>query len=114
MVTNCMLQEVLKGFKAAASTVHGLLKRFLAKRCWENDMKLNLDSVISCLYVCRGCCVAYETHTKKEEHLYDATATAFPLIDDASVPACSPGKRRATNEDNTSALHTLPTCFHVT
>ena len=57
----------------------------------------------------------YETHTKKEEHLYDATATAFPLIDDASVPACSPGKRRVTNEDNTSVLHTsdVPTCFHA-
>ena len=52
---------------------------------------------------------------KKEECLYDATATAFPLIDDESVPACSLGKRQATNEDNTSVLHTsdIPTCFHA-
>ena len=31
--------------------------------------------------------------------------TAFPLIDDASVPTYSPGKRRAITEDNTSVLH---------
>ena len=42
---------------------------------------------------------------KKEERLYDATATAFPLIDDASVHTYSPGKRRAITEDNTSVLH---------
>ena len=39
MATNCLAcgQEVLKGSRAAASTVHGLLKRLLAKRCREND-----------------------------------------------------------------------------
>ena len=95
MVTNCLAcgQEVSKGSRAAASTVHGLLKRLLAKRCRENDVELNLDSVIACSYVCRGCCRAYETHIKKKERLYDATATAFPLIDDASVLTYSPGKR---------------------
>ena len=107
MATHCLAcgQEVLKGSRAAASTVHGLLKSLIAKRCWENDLELDLDSVIACSYVCRGCCRAYETHIKKEERLYDATATAFPLIDDASVPTYSPGKRRAITEDNTSVLH---------
>ena len=51
MATNCLAcgQEVLKGSRAAASTVHGLLKRLLVKRCRENDVELNLDSVIALL-----------------------------------------------------------------
>ena len=59
--------------------------------------------MISCLYICREKC------------FYDVTATALPLIDDAYIQACSPGKRQATNEDNTSVLHTsdLPTCLHA-
>ena len=68
VATKCLAcgQEVLKGSRAAASTVHGLLKRLLAKRCRENDAELNLDSVITCSYVCRGCCRAYETQSYKE------------------------------------------------